>query len=175
MKKDSQWKCHDCGTQDFDLFMVRNEVWMQAWPTYVEEMKAILSKKKRHGFLCKPCMEKRLGRKLASRDYEVDSDSWIDPAGNDDLGPRHAYEFFNPHPGLAGCEAPLPEGVRLAAKRMDGQSLTVLEAMTAIRDAAPAGATIRKNEDGIGEWYGMILLEIEVGSKTHAWRVICYR
>lgn len=79
-----QWKCRDCGDTKFNMFMVKDEVWKEIWPGYVDEMREISDPKLRHGVLCKPCCEKRLCRPLTDKDMEDDGEFWIDPAGVSD-------------------------------------------------------------------------------------------
>ena len=65
--------CVDCGKntapfdghgnpiwEKFDHYVVRDEVWKQAGMNGWES-----------GYLCRPCLERRLGRKLAKADYLV--------------------------------------------------------------------------------------------------------
>lgn len=80
-----EWKCHDCGNTKFDMFMVKDDVWLKIWPSYINDMRRIQNPKLRHGVLCQPCAEKRLGCPLSGEDQNVvDREFWIDPAGVSD-------------------------------------------------------------------------------------------
>lgn len=69
--------CHDCKGHN-DEYMVRPEVWAQAWPTYQHDKKILLAKV-RDGklqqwaaflLLCLDCLERRLGRPLSEADFD---------------------------------------------------------------------------------------------------------
>ncbi len=47
--------------------------------------------------------------------------------------------FCDPHPGLMGCTAPIPEHLRIAASQLDGKKMTPEEAVKYFQDAAPKG------------------------------------
>jgi hypothetical protein len=49
--------CRDCSTSDFEMYMVKDEVWAAA------------GMKTRVGILCLKCLSKRLGRKLTLDDF----------------------------------------------------------------------------------------------------------
>lgn len=79
------WVCRDCGSRDFEMFMVKDELWAKIWPGYAKELKAIKNPKKRHGVLCLPCAEKRLGRKITEEDQNLpNASTWKDPGGAPD-------------------------------------------------------------------------------------------
>lgn len=60
--------CVDCGAED--SYMLRNEVWREAFPNYVEVKKQRkLEDPKNHTCVCIPCVEKRLGRDLRITDF----------------------------------------------------------------------------------------------------------
>jgi hypothetical protein len=44
--------------------------------------------------------------------------------------------FYDPHPGLLGCLYRLPASVKVAADALDGQTLTLDEALARLREAA---------------------------------------
>lgn len=107
----SLYRCKDCNETDFDLFMVKKKIWEKIWPNYVQEMKAIKDPKKRHGVLCQPCAEKRLGRKLVDKDFELNARFWIDPSGISETfsGPpvlnTHVQEILDQAPDDVGTRA----------------------------------------------------------------------
>ena len=79
---DARWHCHDCKGGNHD-YMVKKEVWLQAWPTYHEEHKALLAEIRQarkegrtngrgHLLLCFNCLKKRLGRPLTVDDFDLD-------------------------------------------------------------------------------------------------------
>lgn len=55
-----RFTCEDCGEYDYDMYMVNDDLWNQ----YGNDMKT----------LCQSCFEKRIGRKLGSKDVEQYSD-----------------------------------------------------------------------------------------------------
>ena len=86
-------RCRDCDGHGA-YYMVTNDVWLQAWPTYVEDKNRELDvcevalgiptdeklTEEQHtligrsgdlpsGMLCLPCLEKRLGRPLDIEDF----------------------------------------------------------------------------------------------------------
>lgn len=70
--------CRDC--KDYSTpYMVRDEVWNEAWPEY-RELRQVLREKHRntwsegksHVYLCLPCLEKRLGRTLMPADFDLE-------------------------------------------------------------------------------------------------------
>lgn len=46
-------------------------------------------------------------------------------------------EFHDPHPGLKGCPKQLPEYLRITAQWLNGQIMTLEEAIQCFKDAAP--------------------------------------
>lgn len=71
-----QFNCWDCKLVH-DSFMVKNEIWRQAFPDYVEQKRKL---KEKHGLerpflvtihLCFRCLEKRLRRKLVPEDFNL--------------------------------------------------------------------------------------------------------
>jgi len=67
-------ECYDCGF-DHDWYMVKNEVWLQAWPEDYPKLRTrlILENQGRRVFvsLCYECLEKRLGRVLTIDDFDL--------------------------------------------------------------------------------------------------------
>lgn len=78
--------------------------------------------------------------------------------------------FYNPHPGFAGAAIPIPVRVRKVAEELDGQSLSLREAINRL-EAVGIGE-IRVVSD-----YSYISLMLDGGPKyrSHMFRVICYR
>lgn len=64
--------CRDCSEVEHYQYMVRKPVWYQAMPDYAEQVKARNALPNRPAImLCLPCLEKRLGRPLASSDFDL--------------------------------------------------------------------------------------------------------
>jgi hypothetical protein len=65
--------CEDCdgclGTMG-EWFQLKNAVWNQAWPGTAQRTSAKAPLPMKH-FLCIGCVEKRLGRKLSRRDFDM--------------------------------------------------------------------------------------------------------
>lgn len=83
-------------------------------------------------------------------------------------------EFYDPHPGLAGCTEPIPEPVRLVANKLVGKRMTVLEAMNAIRRVASEGYDVDDHGDFIG-LRGGPEVDAKLNLRQLNWRVIRYR
>jgi len=49
------WKCQDCGKPNFEMFWLKDAVWLKIMPNF-------------NGLLCLDCCEKRLGRKVTNAD-----------------------------------------------------------------------------------------------------------
>lgn len=49
---------------------------------------------------------------------------------------NETVKFHDPHPGLMGCSIPLPEHLRITAQWLDGQTMTVDEAIQCFKDSA---------------------------------------
>lgn len=67
-------ECYDCGFSH-DWYMLKDEVWLQAWPEGYKELrtKLTLENQGRRVFvgLCYECLEKRLGRMLTIDDFDL--------------------------------------------------------------------------------------------------------
>jgi len=70
--------CRDCKAYT-PPYMVRNHVWNEAWPDYLELRRALKerhhdtwSEGRSHIFLCMSCLEKRLGRALMPADFDLE-------------------------------------------------------------------------------------------------------
>jgi len=88
-----------------------------------------------------------------------------DPNKNLDLDkPR---TFFNPHPGFAGAAIPIPTAVRKVAEGLDGQTISLREAIARISAVTSGRVEPVPQYDYIGLW-------LETGTATHLFRVICY-
>lgn len=82
--------------------------------------------------------------------------------------------FFDPHPGTMFCGAvmTLPKAVKKAADELNGQTMTLREAVNKIQAVTKGAVEFHEVKDGKG-W---ISLTICVGraAPTHSWRVIRY-
>jgi len=76
--------------------------------------------------------------------------------------------FYDPHPGLAGAMAYIPEKVRQVAQELDGHTLSLREAVNKIK-AVTDGEVIVVPE------YKFISLFIRAGGLIHSFRVIKYK
>lgn len=59
-------------------------------------------------------------------DYFKDEDTGLEPV-----------EFYDPHPGLAGCTVRIPESVKLVANELNGTVATLNVAIQKIKDSLP--------------------------------------
>jgi len=91
-----------------------------------------------------------------------------DVVGEKELDLDETREFYDPHPGLAGAMIPLPKDVKKVADGMDGQLLSLREAIRKIQQ-------VTKGSIELPEGYDFIGLRIGGEGLTHSWRVICYR
>ena len=61
--EEDRFTCEDCGSKDYNMYMVNDDLWKQ------------------HGnekfTLCKDCLEKRMGRKLTKRDISQHKDALV--------------------------------------------------------------------------------------------------
>ena len=61
MDHNRRWHCLDCGRITFEgnesYYFLKNRLWRK-----------LVSREQRHGMICRPCIERRLGRSLASED-----------------------------------------------------------------------------------------------------------
>ncbi len=69
-----EFLCYDCGS-DSGFFMLKDDLWNQAWPNEMEETVSISLADggfpEVGGQLCQVCVEKRLGRKLLTNDFSI--------------------------------------------------------------------------------------------------------
>ena len=76
--------------------------------------------------------------------------------------------FYDPHPGLAGAMVRIPEKVRQVAQELDGQPLSLREAVNKIR-------AVTNGEVSVVPEYKYIRLLIRAGGLYHSYRVIQYK
>ncbi len=83
-------------------------------------------------------------------------------------------EFYDPHPGLMGCPKPFPEHLRVTAEWLDGQKMTVDEAIQCFEDSAP------EDEQPISVTAAQDCILIQMGSfkdkryPVHCWRAMLH-
>jgi hypothetical protein len=98
--------------------------------------------------------------------------------------------FFDPHPGLMGALAPIPEPVRLLAQELDGKTLQLEDALQRISAACPEGIVEAMPRERaptsfladlgdrkfcyISLKMGSIKIREDVFLPQHSWRVIKY-
>jgi hypothetical protein len=67
MDNNRRWLCLDCGKNTLkgndDYYFLKDRLWRQLVP-----------RDQRHGMICRPCIERRLGRPLASEDFKRETD-----------------------------------------------------------------------------------------------------
>jgi hypothetical protein len=71
-------RCRDCNAPS-QSYMVRDEIWLAAWPTYNAERRALIRAHKTTNdpchqtmlLLCFSCLDKRLGRPLRPDDFKL--------------------------------------------------------------------------------------------------------
>jgi len=78
--------------------------------------------------------------------------------------------FFDPHPGFAGAAIPIPGPVKKAADALDGQTLSLREAVARLRAAGIGSIEVVPE-------FGYIGLCLKGGGRgaEHYFRVISYR
>ncbi len=74
------YRCFDCLTTRLNHYMVHDDLWLKAWPTYEADRKLMKTIRcvlyqgtggNSHGcFLCFQCLETRIARKLALEDFK---------------------------------------------------------------------------------------------------------
>ncbi len=76
--------------------------------------------------------------------------------------------FYNPHPGLMGAVARIPEAVRVVANDLNGKSMPLREAVAKIKAATTAEVVVSVE---------CVLLRANTGDGNveHVWRVIKFR
>jgi len=89
---------------------------------------------------------------------------------NDAIDLRAVKTFYDPHPGFAGAAIPIPSPVKLVADQLDGQSLTLGEAVKRLQ--AVTSGVIKVDPE-----FNCIFLKLGGGGKylCHMFRVIRYR
>jgi hypothetical protein len=91
MDHNRRWHCLDCGRNTFEgnenYYFLKNRLWRKLVP-----------REQRHGMICRACIERRLGRPLASEDFrratDDESDPEDQPMGEEDYG---IYDSLTPH------------------------------------------------------------------------------
>ena len=89
MDHNRRWLCLDCGRNTFEgnenYYFLKDRLWRQLVP-----------REQRHGMICRACIERRLGRPLASEDFkrETDDQSEDQPMREEDYG---IYDSLTPH------------------------------------------------------------------------------
>jgi hypothetical protein len=89
MDNNRRWICLDCDRNTFEgnenYYFLKDRLWRQLVP-----------REQRHGMICRACIERRLGRPLASEDFkrETDDHSEDQPMTEEDYG---IYESLTPH------------------------------------------------------------------------------
>jgi len=80
-------------------------------------------------------------------------------------------EFFDPHPGFAGAAIPIPGPVKKVADELDGQTLSLKEAVARLQAVGIGTIEVVSEHDYIGLRLG------DVGGRyaCHFFRVIRYR
>lgn len=80
-------------------------------------------------------------------------------------------ELYSPHPGFGGALVPLPKSMKEIANALDGQTMTLEEAMkkiTLVAEKLGGSAEISKN-------YEFISFEFGGRTVTHSYKLIKYR
>jgi hypothetical protein len=83
MDNNRRWLCLDCDRNTFEgnenYYFLKDRLWRQLVP-----------REQRHGMICRACIERRLGRPLASEDFKKATDDQADledqPMGEEDYG-----------------------------------------------------------------------------------------
>lgn len=81
--------------------------------------------------------------------------------------------LYDPHPGIGGAVIPLPEPLRRVAHELDGQTLTLEEAVQRFNAVANKKSGVVK----LGEYCILYLLGHNYGGQRsiHGWRLLRYR
>jgi len=78
--------------------------------------------------------------------------------------------FFDPHPGFAGAAIPIPAAVKKVADGLDGQRLSLREAVARLQAVTPGKVEVVAEFDFIG-----LRLDGSGRHLSHFFRVIRYR
>ena len=84
-------------------------------------------------------------------------------------------KLFDPHPGLMGCPVPLPEKVRTLAATLDGQSMTVKEAVEKIKAVISERFSVKATKGCILLYQGSVEDLLKHGARCNCWRVLRYK
>jgi len=79
-------------------------------------------------------------------------------------------EFYDPHPGFAGAAIPLPAPIKSAVDKLSGRKMTLLRALTEIRDSTPGDLRVDAE-------HGCVFLRLDGGGRYvfHMFRLIRFR
>jgi hypothetical protein len=90
--------------------------------------------------------------------------------------------FYDPHPGLAGASARLPEVISIAAKELDGKEMEIPDAVKILQDAADVVISAKEygsaKVEARNEYIGLTLIAGAGGKNDypqHHFRVIRYK
>ena len=78
--------------------------------------------------------------------------------------------FFNPHPGFAGAAIPIPGPMKTAAENLDGQEMSLKDAVERLKAVGIGRIEVVPKYDYISLW-----LDGSGRHASHMFRVICYR
>lgn len=81
--------------------------------------------------------------------------------------------FYDPHPGFGGAIVRLPQPFKAVADALDGQEMTVEEAMEEIRIAGD-GLKYKIEVLDCDDYIGLRIREGEDEYSLHSWRLIRY-
>ena len=70
--EENRFTCYDCGEQDYNMYMVNDDLWKK----YGNEKLT----------LCKSCLEKRMGRKLTKKDISQHKDALVNKHNPEMMG-----------------------------------------------------------------------------------------
>ena len=86
--------------------------------------------------------------------------------------PNKVVSFFDPHPGLAGCLAPIPDVVKDIADSLNGCVMNLTDAMAQFQREFPGGTFAVHDDMG---FIGLTVGDYKKGETQHSWRVIRFR
>ncbi len=86
---------------------------------------------------------------------------------------KQKVTFYDPHPGFGGAIIPLPRPLKVIAEKLNGQNITLEEALGLIELAANKLAVHK--EVSIVEDYKYISFRYGDGRAIHSFRLIRYR
>ncbi len=83
--------------------------------------------------------------------------------------------FYAPHPGLKGCPVQFPEHLRITAQWLEGQEMSVKEAIQCFEDAAPENERPISVEAKKGCIWVTMGSMVENDYPVHSWAAIFFR